>query len=447
MAVLYKVTWPDERVLTGTLATIAGQVRAAGMTRHALILVGPALVARHSAPTARSHLYNPTHAHRFRPARTAQPDQPERRRVPTPSVVIAVTRQGAQLARRLARTLGADVRVPRPFADSADHLTYEGSVVAEIRRCWPRYSALVLVMATGIAVRAVAPLLRHKAEDPAVICLDEAGQYVIPLLGGHARNANELAHHIAAFTGGVAAITTASDVQGRPALDLVAGQMGWRLAPGSQLTAAMAALVNGEPLGLFVDPLLPERVRAHAVSCLDDPAIERVAHEEELVAKPWAACVAVTPRRLVLTDGRPQVVYHPPVLWVGVGCRRGVAVDEVVGAVEHVLDRAGLAGESVAALVTAEAKQDEPALLEAASRLGVPLCVVPHRQLRRVPADAVSPSAARQHLGLPGVAEPAALVASGGNVMVPKHRVGRCTVAVAIGEGSHEYEYRPTLVD
>ncbi len=431
VAVLYKVTWPDEQVLTGTLADIADNVRAAGFTRHALILVGPALGARRAAPEARSHLYSPTHAHRFRPTRK-RGGAVERRG----TVVVAVTRQGADLALRLADALGAEARVPASFAAGYPERAYQGSAVAEIRRCWSRYRALVLVMATGVAVRAVAPLVRHKAEDPAVVCLDEAGRYAIPLLGGHAQGANDLARRVAALTGGEAAITTASDVQNRVALDLVGREQGWQVAPGSRLKEAMAALVNGQTLGLFVDPLLPEGVRGTASSLLDDPCIVPVSAVEELKADGLAAGLVVTGRRVQPEGHVALVIYHPPVLYVGVGCRRGVSADEVLKAVERVLEEAGLARESVAALATAEAKRDETGLKEAARLLGVPLLVLPHEVLQRVPAGVLSPSAAQEHLGLPGVAEPAALVASAGVLLVPKQRVGRCTVAVAVGEGN-----------
>lgn len=434
VAVLYKVTWPDERIITGTLATIADAVRAAGITRHALILVGPALSAQQDAGAARSHLYSPGHAHLFRPARGVSEEKaspPARHNI----VLVAVTRSGAELALRLGEALGAAVRVPGAFAGARPEVAYTGSVVDEVRRCWSSARALVVVAAAGIVVRAVAPLLRHKGQDPAVICLDERGRFVVPLVGGHAAGANALAERIARLTGGVAVITTASDVQGRPALDVVAQELGWQVAPGSQLTGAMAALVNGERLALFVDPALPGRVRAQALARLEDDAVVRVDRVDDLADGQWGALLAVTPQRLALPATRPRVVYHPPVLWVGVGCRRGVSADEVVEAVDGVLERAGLARESVAALVTAEAKGDEPGLVEAARRLNLPLRVVAHEVLRRVPAGAVSPSAAREHLGLPGVAEPAALVASGGDLLVPKERVGRCTVAVAIGEG------------
>lgn len=434
VAVLYKVTWPDERVLTGTLADIADKVRAAGFTRHALILVGPALNARRAAPRVRSHLYNPTHTHRFRRAQaTPQAEDPRG------TVVIAVTRRGADLALRLAEVLNADVRVPAPFATGKPESAYSGSAVAEVRRCWPRYQALVLVMAAGVAVRAVAPLLRHKTTDPAVVCLDEAGQHVIPLIGGHAQGANELACRIAAFTGGIAAITTASDVQGRVALDLVGHDQGWKTAPGSCLKEAMAALVNGEKLGLFVDPLLPEETRNVALALLDDPHIVRVESPEVLETGEVAAGLVVTCCRHVPLRGNvPLVVYYPPVLCVGVGCRRGVSADEVVEAVERVLEQAELARESVAALATADLKANEPGLAEAARQLGVPLRQVPADALRQVPAEAVSPSAARDRFNVPGVAEPAALLVSGGRLLVPKQRVGRCTVAVAVGEGGKQ---------
>ncbi|NJN65600.1 MAG: precorrin-4 C(11)-methyltransferase [Chloroflexaceae bacterium] len=442
-AVVYKVTWPDEHLIIGTLADIAEKVRAAGYTRHALILVGPTLRPSVSAP--RSHLYDRSFAHGCRAA--APPDSSP----PSPHpAIIAVTRSGSTLAARLAHPLDGVVVVPARFAGETDR-GYPGAVSEEICRCWDQHRQLVLIMAAGVAVRALAPLLHHKSDDPAVVCLDEAGRSVIPLLGGHQAGANDLARHIAAITGGHAAITTASDVQHRPALDLLGKEAGWQIDPDSALTHASASLVNGDPLGLFVDPALPA-VREQVLTWLA-PAenVVEVAHPDDLRSETYAAGLLVT-HRLLSGSQRPLlnscVLYHPPALVVGVGSRRGVAAEEVRDAIETTLHEAGLALASVAALATADLKSDEPGIRQAAADLGVPLQVIARTQLEAFSPDDFNPSAAQEHFGLPGVAEPCAVLAAGGDpsaLLVPKHRFARCTVAVALTQGSFPAPPPPPL--
>ena len=136
------------------------------------------------------------------------------------TVIIAVTRAGTRLAACLAAVLRAAGDVPAKFAAvGPDAGPYTAAVLDEVRTCWSDYRALVLIMASGIAVRAIAPLIARKTIDPAVVVLDESGRFVIPLLGGHQAGANALARRIAVITGGQAAITTASDTRGLPALD------------------------------------------------------------------------------------------------------------------------------------------------------------------------------------------------------------------------------------
>ena len=480
VAVLHKVTWPDESMVVGTLADIAAKVRAAGYTRHAIIMVGPALdpALKSRAGQAASHLYDKRYTHRFRRGVKDSPSAPERTSAvferarpggpsPTPAIV-AVTRAGARLAARLAGELEAELAIPARFAKSfleqdnrattggedarmrrgeeitsfvasspyrlGDNLSlFEDSVLAEIRRRWNHHRALILVMATGVAVRAIAPLLGQKTTDPAVVCLDEAGRSVIPLLGGHAAGANELARRIAELTGGHAAITTASDIQEKPALDLLGKAQGWRIEPASALTRATAALVNDEPVGVYLDPELGE-AQAQAANWQADNIVP-VATLGELLSEEYAAGLVVSHRALgedMAALLHKSVLYRPPVLVAGIGCRRGVPAEELRAALETTLADAGLARDSLAALASAELKADEAGLQALADSLGLPLRIVSHQRLAALDPAQFSVSAATARFDLPGVAEPCALLASEGELIVPKRSFARCTVAVAL---------------
>ncbi|MEM7343764.1 MAG: precorrin-4 C(11)-methyltransferase, partial [Chloroflexota bacterium] len=270
VAVFHKVTWPDETYVVGTLADIAEKVRQQGYTKHALILVSPALDPELKGKERRtsSHLYDKTYTHRFRKAENFQRGKERReakgaiqgvvagekhlgsRTTRQGSSVIAITRQGSQLAATLTTELNAEGFVPAKFIDeiqveNRSLQSYTDTALAEVRRRWATDSQLILIMPTGVAVRAISPLLGHKSADPAVVCLDEAGRSVIPLLGGHQAGANALAEQIAKLTNGHAAITTASDVQGKPALDNPPHFDGtpWTIDPASAVTHTSASLV------------------------------------------------------------------------------------------------------------------------------------------------------------------------------------------------------------
>ncbi len=352
------------------------------------------------------------------------------------TVIIAVTRAGTRLAACLAVELNATAHVPAKFAAEApDSTPYTAALLDEVRTCWGNYRALVLIMASGIAVRAIAPLIARKTSDPAVVVLDESGRFVIPLLGGHQAGANDLARRIAAMTGGQAAITTASDTRGLPALDLLGRERGWRIADDSTLTHTMACLVNGDLVGCFVDPALPDAHRSMIEHGMDCPNLAYVDDPESLADPRFAAAILVTHRQI---DDLWQMLraksvrYLPPVLAVGIGCRRGTAVDELHTALRVTLADAGFDPRCIGLIATADIKADEPGLVGLAGRLDVPLHVVSRAELVALDAARFSPSAAAAHFDLPGVAEPCAVIASGGDLIVPKCAFQRCTIAVAL---------------
>lgn len=457
VAVVHRVTWPDESYVLGTLADIADKVRAAGYTRQALILVTPALdpALRHGDGRAVSHLYDQHYTHRFRKA--AQPS-PEGERPSSLQaggdvnaavrnagpICIAVTRRGAALAQRLAAQIQGEAAVPARLhtpSQGTSHDTsslaplhrYADSALAEVRRRWSERRPLILIMATGIAVRAVAPLLSEKQNDPGVLCLDEQGRFVIPLLGGHQAEANRLAKQIAALTGGTAVITTASDGQDKPALDRLAEKLGWRIDPESALTHTMARLVNDDLIGLWIDPRTPiaevERLRSELAGCSN---VEEIPNPEALKASHYTAGILATPAQVEAQVAAKSLIYRPPALVAGIGCRRGATLEALEQALRIAFQEAGLSLYSLAALATAEPKADEPGLRQLADALQVPLHVIPATRLQQLHPASFTASAAQEKLGLPGVAEPCAVLVANGPLLAPKRRFDQCTVAIAL---------------
>ena len=428
VAVVYRASWPDELVLKGTLADIAEQVEKAEVTHHALIVVSPAL--RRREDSSRSHLYGA--------ALTA----PQRQ---STTAIIALTRGGAQTGRRLHALLPESVLyIPERFArdSAAAHesqlephtLPYTVSVRQVLQSAFQEHSALVCIMSAGIVVRELAPLLRGKHADPAVVVLDEQGRYAISLLGGHQGGANALARRVADLLGGEPVLTTSSDVQGLPALDLLGQAEGWRLERADQMTEVMAALVNGELVGVFQDAgqedWWPKPAPANLV---------RFSSLDELVEAAPAAALLITcrlPPTAILQAVPRSAVYHPPCLAVGVGCNRGTSASEIEGAVIQTLNDAGLSEWSVCRLATIEDKWDEVGLLTLAHKRGWAMRAFSREDMAATP-NVPNPSATAMELfGVPGVAEPAAMLAArSSSLLVEKRKFANVTVAVALLQG------------
>ena len=294
--------------------------------------------------------------------------------------LISATAAGAVARDRLAAAWPDRTRV------------YEGSVGEAVRAAFAECEQLVCFLATGAVVRLLAPLLGDKAFDPGVVCVDEGGRFAVSLVGGHAGGANELAREVGESLGAVPVVTTATDSVGLPGLDTLGFPVEGDVAGVSR------ALLDGEPVALETEvswPLPPLRVAAEG-----------------------AYTIRVTDA--ALEPAEREAVLRPPTLVVGVGASKGSPVEEILELIDGALREAGLSARSLAELATVDAKADEPGIVEAARRLGVPLVTYSAAVLAEV--DVPNPSdAPLAAVGTPSVAEAAALV-RGGELLVPKRK-------------------------
>lgn len=335
--------------------------------------------------------------------------------------VYALTGQGLELAGRLCAGFArADLYAPESLRgksgihQEAHWFRRLGEV---LESGFHAYGCHIFIAATGIAVRAIAPHLRGKEHDPAVLALDQRGRFVISLLSGHIGGANAMARRIAGHIGALPVITTATDIKGLPALDQLAVERGLAIADLGAAKAVSAALLAGERVRLC-DPenrlgisggaweplfLPPEAPAAPAASRADAFAPARAEAAVIVTAASPPAGEGPGSRRLFL---------HPRVLCAGIGCRRGASARDILAAIERALAEAGLAAAALASLASIEAKQDESGLREAARLLGLPLYCYCAERLAAYPVR--RPSAkAREMFGIDGVCEPAALAGAG----------------------------------
>lgn len=317
--------------------------------------------------------------------------------------LISATAAGASARDRLATAWPGRTRV------------YDGPVREAVERAFAECDQLVCFLATGATVRLLAPLLADKSTDPGVVCVDEAGRYAVSLLGGHGGGANALATEVGSALSATPVITTATDATGIPGLDTLG------LPVEGAVAAATRAMLDGTPVTLRADtvwplPPLPPNVTAAPATRPGDTS-----HHAATTPSTPAAAILVTDRAVAL--GPADVVLRPPSLVVGVGASRGVGVDEVYGLVVDALRDARLSALSVVELATVDAKADEPGIVGAAVRFGVPVRTYAAGVLAAV--DVPNPSdAPLAAVGTPSVAEAAALAAAGrgGELLLPKRK-------------------------
>ena len=281
----------------------------------------------------------------------------------------------------------------------------EDAALLLLRRLFRDGVPIVGVCAAGILIRLLAPFLGDKHAEPPVIAVSADGAHVVPLLGGH-HGANRLARQIAAALGGTAALTTASDSRFIRGLD--EPPEGCVLENPHAAKPAMAAVLGGASLRIAGDG-----------RWLTDAGYP--------VAGDGAVSVALTER----ADAVADLIYRPETLVAGVGCERGADPAEVIGLIEATLADAGLSPLSLTAIATIDLKADEPALHTAAAHFGVPLRLLTAAELDAERHRLKTPSpVVEAEIGIPGVAEAAALKA--GTLLVPKRKSARATCAIGI---------------
>ncbi len=324
------------------------------------------------------------------------------------TAVVVMTRRGLQLGMRLAAFLEADLHVREPLD------AHGGKPFAAAKELLPRLFAagepMVVLASTGLVVRLLAPALADKRVEPPLVVLAEEGSSVVPLLGGH-HGANELARRIADEIGSHAAITTAGDLAFGLALD--DPPAGWTLANPEDAGPTMLALLNGA--GARVEGAIPW---LHGL-----PPATAGGHAVTLVATTRRE--AGSPRRLI---------YHPQRLALGVGCERDAPPADAIAAAEQFLAQNGVAPESLALIASLDLKADEPAVHAVAAHFDRPARFFAAERLRQETDRLASPSEiVFREVGCHGVAEGAALAAAGppGELVLPKHKFGRFTLALA----------------
>ncbi|WP_299194170.1 precorrin-3B C(17)-methyltransferase [uncultured Litoreibacter sp.] len=314
--------------------------------------------------------------------------------------VLCLNRAGEATAHRIAKLLNAPVHGREARVDQAD--VFFANALDHARTLFAAGTPVIGVCASGILIRAVAPLLADKTAEPPVLSVSDDGAVVVPLLGGH-RGANRLATQIAEGLQSVAAVTTAGDVALGVALD--EPPVGWRLANPEAAKEVMAQLLSGAGARIEGDaPWLSDLPRGDAVTI--------------------SAGIA---------PSGADLQFHPQRLTLGVGCARNCPPEELQALVEQTLSEAGLAAGAIHSVNTIDLKADEPACFVLAKILNRPLRLFTASELDALTPQVANPSdVVFAEVGTHSVSETAALAQSGGTVLVAKRKTRNATCALSI---------------
>ncbi|MDU4960339.1 MAG: cobalt-precorrin 5A hydrolase [Sporomusaceae bacterium] len=344
--------------------------------------------------------------------------------------VISVTGGGAALAERLQELLAADglsVDLYRKQGRGSAGQEYD-SLPPLISRLFSAYDGLVCIMAAGIVVRAIAPLVQDKRTDPAVVVIDEAARHVISLLSGHLGRANQLTLDLAARLGADPVITTATDVLGKTAPDVLAAAFDLAIEPFERLKPVNSLLAEGQSVDFVVDASLPQ------AKVYQDWLRQR--RVEAVALADWTDrdCAAVLITDKQLAGAASPLYLRPKTLVAGIGCRRGTPAATILAALADACGSVGRSPQAVGTIASVSLKADEAGMLAAAESIKAKTEFYEPAVLERITAEQelTISQFVKEKIGVGSVCEAAAICGAGNpTLLLRKQRYPGITVALA----------------
>ena len=323
--------------------------------------------------------------------------------------IVTISDDGQALATIVSRELYADI-IP----------------LGQVEPQWHDYDAFVFISAMGICVRTIAPLLKDKHSDPAVVCMDTAGKNVIAVVSGHVGGANQLATDVARAVGAMPVITTRSDIDGLWQLDLLGKRFGWSMER-EDINAEIAMFVNRRPTALLLQ-VNDEGTRWLEVNL---PEHVTVFYREDCIDGNLFDLLVVVGYKSVFVKGiKATLHYIPKCLHVGIGLAHDADM-ECIDEIQQCLNDKGINMKAIKSIATIDVKKDEKVLGEL-MRCGYEVRFYSAGEL----SDIIVPNPSgtvEKHVGTSSVSEAAAMLSADNNqLLLEKHKGTQWTLAVAL---------------
>lgn len=340
--------------------------------------------------------------------------------------IVTLSSDGVITATRLAKHLSdRDVVVftkekyikkdERPI--STDISSFFGKIMKE-------YTMICAIMATGIVVRAIAPFLKHKAEDPGILVMDTKGDFVISLLSGHLGGANDAARLVAERIGSKAIITTGTDVKGTIAVDILAEKINCVIDDFKAAKDMTAKILHGEKIGIL-------NLSDWPISQVELPDNIQVTSEKEI--DDFQGLIMISPQKISLENNKAisSVQLIPKNIILGIGCRKNVAGSKIIEKIKLVLGELELHEKAIKSLSTIGLKKDEPGIIEACQYFHAKKIIIPDEMVKMVQSRFEGSDFVHKTTGLYAVSEPCGYLASGfGSCILEKKKLDGITLSV-----------------
>jgi len=342
--------------------------------------------------------------------------------------ILAITKNGIKMGLSLKNLFPEwKVFAPSKFSDDNEVIEwYNDSTSIKIVDLFKSNDALICLFSLGAVIRLIAPHIKDKKTDPAVIVIDDKAQFVISVLSGHLGGANELSNDIAQKINAVPVITTAADVNKTIAVDLVGKEFGWRIDGDDTVTKVSAFMVNKEKIGVF------QNVGSRDWWKKEFPKnVFKYDSFDELKNSQSKGFLIISDQVFDDKILENAVVYRPQTLVVGVGLHWDTSKETIKSGLETSLQKFNLSSKSIARFVSIKKEKDIVGLIELGKEMNIPIEYIDREELATI--DTPNPSKTVQTFeGTPSVSEAAAIKSSQGELVVEKQKFPpNLTIAIA----------------
>ena len=341
--------------------------------------------------------------------------------------VLAITKNGINIGEKLKELFpNWDIFVPSKLSNENKSITWYSEPTSDkIIELFKNSNALICLFSLGAVIRLIAPYLKDKKTDPAVIVIDDKTNFVISVLSGHIGGANELTQEISEKLNALPVITTAADVNKTIAVDLVGREFGWKIDDETTVTKISAHMVNAEPIGVFQQTgnkkwykELPKNVTIYNSL-------------EELKKSNSKAHLIISDTIIDSELAQESVIYRPQSLVIGIGLHWDTTKDTIKNGIEHCLKKFNLSSKCIAKLVSIKKPEDVQGLIDLGKEMQIPVEYVNREEL----AEIITPnpsSTVKAFEGTASVSEAAAIKVSNGELIVEKQKFPpNLTIAIA----------------
>lgn len=341
--------------------------------------------------------------------------------------VLAITKNGINIGERLKELFpNWDIFVPSKLSNENKSITWYSEPTSDkIIELFKNSNALICLFSLGAVIRLIAPYLKDKKTDPAVIVIDDKTNFVISVLSGHIGGANELTQEISEKLNALPVITTAADVNKTIAVDLVGREFGWKIDDETTVTKISAHMVNAEPIGIFQQTgnkkwykELPKNVTIYNSL-------------EELKKSNSKAHLIISDTIIENGLAQESVIYRPQSLVIGIGLHWDTTKDTIKDGIEYCLKKFNLSSKCIAKLVSIKKPEDVQGLIDLGKEMQIPVEYVNREEL----AEIITPnpsSTVKAFEGTASVSEAAAIKISNGELIVEKQKFPpNLTIAIA----------------